>query len=166
MGFDFLLVQPQAFIEMKKPHLRRYTWQAMPAFIQTWRTGRFPIIKSVTLDCRFCIATLREKRQRSEQEHCGYFIGVNKRVYWNDGFVMKWIDSQYRYLSDRQLETHQQGTSLADFSSECVFGRKAIDTFFGYVTVPSATKSAIETQGSVLLLQYSVSFLGGVFPIE
>ena len=27
MGFDFLLVQPQAFIEKKKPRLRRYTWQ-------------------------------------------------------------------------------------------------------------------------------------------
>ena len=39
MGFDFLLVQPQAFIEKKKPRLRRYTWQAMPAFI---RAGRFP----------------------------------------------------------------------------------------------------------------------------
>lgn len=26
MGFDFLLVQPQAFIEKKKPRLRRYTW--------------------------------------------------------------------------------------------------------------------------------------------
>ena len=35
MGFDFLLVQPQAFIDKKKPRLRRYTWQAMPAFIQT-----------------------------------------------------------------------------------------------------------------------------------
>ena len=35
MGFDFLLVQPQAFIEKKKPRLSRYTWQAMPAFIQT-----------------------------------------------------------------------------------------------------------------------------------
>lgn len=35
MGFDFLLVQPQAFIEKKKPRLRCYTWQAMPAFIQT-----------------------------------------------------------------------------------------------------------------------------------
>ena len=35
MGFDFLLVQPQAFIEKKNPRLRRYTWQAMPAFIQT-----------------------------------------------------------------------------------------------------------------------------------
>jgi len=79
---------------------------------------------------------------------------------------MKCNDSQYRYLSDRQLKTHQQGTSLADFSSKCIFGRKAIDTFFGYVTVPSATKSAIETQGSVPLLQYSVSFRGGVFPIE
>ena len=32
MGFDFLLVQPQAFIEKKKPRLSRYTWQAMPAF--------------------------------------------------------------------------------------------------------------------------------------
>ena len=32
MGFDFLLVQPQAFIEKKKPRLRRYTWQAMPAY--------------------------------------------------------------------------------------------------------------------------------------
>ena len=29
MGFDFLLAQPQAFIEKKKPRLRRYTWQAM-----------------------------------------------------------------------------------------------------------------------------------------
>ena len=29
MGFDFLLVQPQAFIAQKKPRLRRYTWQAM-----------------------------------------------------------------------------------------------------------------------------------------
>ena len=28
MGFDFLLVQPQAFIEKKKPRLSRYTWQA------------------------------------------------------------------------------------------------------------------------------------------
>ena len=27
MGFDFLLVQPQAFIEKKKPCLKRYTWQ-------------------------------------------------------------------------------------------------------------------------------------------
>ena len=35
MGFDFLLVQPQALIEKKKPRLSRYTWQAMPAFIQT-----------------------------------------------------------------------------------------------------------------------------------
>ena len=35
MGFDFLLVQPQAFIEKKKPRLSRSTWQAMPAFIQT-----------------------------------------------------------------------------------------------------------------------------------
>ena len=35
MGFDFLLVQPQAFIEKKKPRLSRYTWKAMPAFIQT-----------------------------------------------------------------------------------------------------------------------------------
>ena len=35
IGFDFLLVQPQAFIEKKKPRLSRYTWQAMPAFIQT-----------------------------------------------------------------------------------------------------------------------------------
>ena len=25
MGFDFLLVQPQVFIEKKKPHLSRYT---------------------------------------------------------------------------------------------------------------------------------------------
>ena len=32
MGFDFLLVQPQAFIEKKKPRLRCYTWQAMPAY--------------------------------------------------------------------------------------------------------------------------------------
>ena len=30
MEFDFLLIQPQAFIEKKKPRLRRYTWQAMP----------------------------------------------------------------------------------------------------------------------------------------
>ena len=35
MGFDFLLVQPQVFIEKKKLRLSRYTWQAMPAFIQT-----------------------------------------------------------------------------------------------------------------------------------
>ena len=35
MRFDFLLVQTQVFIEKKKPHLSRYTWQAMPAFIQT-----------------------------------------------------------------------------------------------------------------------------------
>ncbi len=35
MGFDFLLVQPQAFNEKKKPRLRRYIRQAMPAFIQT-----------------------------------------------------------------------------------------------------------------------------------
>ncbi len=27
MEFDFLLIQPQAFIEKKKPRLRRYTWQ-------------------------------------------------------------------------------------------------------------------------------------------
>ena len=26
MGFDFLLVQPQVFIEKKKPRLSRYTW--------------------------------------------------------------------------------------------------------------------------------------------
>jgi len=25
MGFDFMLVQPQAFIEKKKPRLNRYT---------------------------------------------------------------------------------------------------------------------------------------------
>lgn len=30
MGFDFLLVQPQAFIEKKKPRLRRYH---VPGFI-------------------------------------------------------------------------------------------------------------------------------------
>ena len=35
MGFDFLLVQLQPFIEKEKPRLRRYTWQAMPALIQT-----------------------------------------------------------------------------------------------------------------------------------
>ena len=29
MGFDFLLVQPQAFIEKKKPRLSRYTWQCL-----------------------------------------------------------------------------------------------------------------------------------------
>ena len=34
------------------------------------------------------------------------------------------------------------------------------------VTVPSATKSAMDTQGIVPLIQYSVSFRGGVFPIE
>ena len=28
MGFDFLLVRLQAFIEKKKPRLNRYTWQA------------------------------------------------------------------------------------------------------------------------------------------
>ena len=61
---------------------------------------------------------------------------------------MKCIDSQYRHLSDRQLETHQQGTSLADFSSKCVFGRKAIDTFFGYVTVPSALGGLTNTYSS------------------
>ena len=27
MGFDFLLVQPQVFIEKKKPRLSRYTWR-------------------------------------------------------------------------------------------------------------------------------------------
>ena len=61
---------------------------------------------------------------------------------------MKCIDSQYRYLSDRQLETHQKGTSLADFSSKCVFDRKAIDTFFGYVTVPSALGGLTNTHSS------------------
>ena len=29
MGFDFLLVQPQAFIEMKKPRLRRKDWTSL-----------------------------------------------------------------------------------------------------------------------------------------
>ena len=29
IGFDFLLVQLPAFIEKKKPRLRRYTWQAI-----------------------------------------------------------------------------------------------------------------------------------------
>ena len=29
MGFDFLLVQPQAFIEKKKPRLRRKDWTSL-----------------------------------------------------------------------------------------------------------------------------------------
>ena len=39
MGFDFLLVQPQAFIEKKKPHLiHPYFTDAPSGFGPTWHT--------------------------------------------------------------------------------------------------------------------------------
>ena len=79
---------------------------------------------------------------------------------------MKCIDPQYGHFADRQFETHQQGTGLADFSLNVFSAEKLLTHSLVVVTVPSATKSAIETQGRVPLLQYSVSFRGGVFPIE
>lgn len=46
MGFDFLLVQPQVFIEKKKPHLSRYTC-ITPA--ETYCIGADPVISSALI---------------------------------------------------------------------------------------------------------------------
>lgn len=84
--------------------------------------------------CRYILDASDGDRFRDVMMHRGVSQQTqsleNRRKLYEACGNVKCIDPQYGHLADRQFETHQQGTSLADFPFECVFSRKVIDTFF------------------------------------